>query len=468
MNSRAGKRCRVFALAALLSLVGAALWAQEPSPPGGDLDNLFGDNGAQASGTAPDGSGTPQTSDGTAGSAPAVRPDDPTLDSKIHTFGNLAIYGLFGTGWSDWPNTNNISDGYGNELSGSFTASLGFQVRPAPQLRIRATLSYSFPTGGPQFSELIIDYSVREAVFFRLGTFDYTWGNSQFFLFGNLPSRSLPGWGVSNQPIWQRNNIITNPNAATPPASIKMSIPIGLIANLDFLARFDMQDYGFPSPTTPDPRYAGYGVQASLVTGPIEWTLGGFIQSLLTPRASLALKTSFLGFDFSAETTMAFPVTNGPDGLKFDPPTGGGLFVGGSLQRIYPTAVLGISREWTDAHIRLYVEYAFNGEKDAGLAPWLADSSGPGGSTTAAVVRFANIASSGITLNMLWQHSWSDGSGLVSPFFEMSPVPLTSIQLGPVFVYGANGSETMNNRLVPGGKRLELLLLVRVSESYTQ
>ena len=149
MNRRAGKRRSIFALAVLFVMVGAALFAQTPSQPGGDLDNLFGDNGAQASGTAPDGSGTAQTSGGTAESPPAVRPDDPTLDSKIHTFGSLAIYGLFGTGWSDWPNTNDISDGYGNEVSGSFTASLGFQVRPAPQLRIRGTLSYSFPDGRP-------------------------------------------------------------------------------------------------------------------------------------------------------------------------------------------------------------------------------------------------------------------------------------------------------------------------------
>jgi hypothetical protein len=78
------------------------------------------------------------------------------------------------------------------------------------------------------------------------------------------------------------------------------------------------------------------------------------------------------------------------------------------------------------------------------------------------------MASSGISLNMLWQHNWSDGSGLVSPFFEVSPVPLTTIQLGPVFVYGPDGSETLGNRIVPGGKRVELLLLVKVSESYRQ
>jgi hypothetical protein len=465
------------ALAAVLLLGNTLIWAQAQPPAsettpaangsGTDLDGLFKDNATPAPETPGGSSGTAQTAPTAPAPDAAVRPDDPTLDNKIHTFGSLAIYGLLGAGWSDWPNPDNLSSGLGNELNGSFTASLGFQVRPAPQLRIRGTLSYSFPTGGPQFSELIIDYSVREAVFFRLGTFDYTWGVSQFFQFSNLPSRSLPGWGISNVPIWQKTNIIQTPSYAQLPASMKMSIPIG-IDSIDLLARFDMQDYGFPSPTTPDPRYAGYGAQFSLVTGPIEWTIGGFAQIYLTPRSSLSLKTSFLGFDFSAETTVAFPVTYNRSGLIFDPPAGGGIFVGGSLQRIYPTAVLGLSREWSDLHLKLYAEYAFNGEKDAGAVPWLDDESGPGGHNSAIVVRYANIQSSGITLNLLWQHNWSDGSGLVSPFLEVSPVPLTTIQFGPVFIYGADGSEVMNNRLVPGGKRAELLLLVKVSDSYSQ
>jgi hypothetical protein len=474
VTKRADVRRVTGALAAALLLGSTLLWAQTQAPgpapapaangSGNDIDNLFNDNGPSAPEAQTDTSSAPQ-----AAPAPgaALRPDDPTLDNKIHTFGSLSIYGLLGTGWSDWPVPGDVSSGFGNELSGSFTASLGFQVRPAPQLRIRGTLSYSFPTGGPQFSELIIDYSVREAVFFRMGTFDYTWGNSQFFQFSNLPSRSIPGWAITNQPIWQKNNVITIPTNVTLPASVKMSIPIGL-DSIDFLARFDMQDYGFPSPTTPDPRYAGYGLQFSVVTGPIEWILGGFFQYLLTPRSSLSLKTHFLGFDFSAETTMAYPITLHQGGLQYDPPAGGGVYVGGSLQRIYPTAVVGLSREWSDLHIKLSVEYGYNSEKDAGMVPWLVDETGPGGHNTAVVARFADINSSGITLNALWQHNWSDGSGLISPFLEFSPVPLTTIQFGPAFVYGADGSESMNNRLVPGSKRAELLLLVRVSDSYSQ
>ncbi len=462
MNRGAGGLRRLYAVAAFLCLFSAALWAQTTPPSSdNDLDNLFNDNGTTGgTGAAQPGPG-PQAAPG-----PAVRADDLTLDRSIHYFGSLDVYGQLGLGWSDWPYPNDLSNGLGWEGSGSFTASLGFEVRPAPELRIRATISYNWPSPGPQVSELITDYSVRQAVFFRLGIYNYTWGNSQFFQFSNLPSRSLPGWGVSNEPLWQRNNLIAVPPLIPPPVSLKMSIPIGL-DNLTFLMRLDTENYGFPNPTTPDPKDAGYGVQFTMVTGPIEWALAGFWQHLLTPRSSLSMKTSVLGFDLSAETTMAFPWDFTPNSVLPIAAVGGGIYVGGTLQRIYPTAVIALSREWTDAHVKVTTEYAFNGERDAGIS-WLADETGPGGHNTVLALRVANMASSGITLNALWQHCWSDGSGLISPLLEVSPVPLTTLEFGPVFLYGDDGSETANNRQVPGSKRLELLLLVKVSDSYRQ
>ncbi len=467
MNRRAGGLRRLLAVASVLCISGAGLWAQTTPPSGGDnLDNLFNDNGTTGTtGAAQPGPGT-QGAPGTQVAPPTVRPDDLTRDHSIHYFGSLDIYGLAGAGWSDWPYADNLSQGLGWEGSGSFAASLGFEVRPAPELRIRATLSYNWPSPGPQITELIADYAVRQAVFFRLGIYSYTWGNSQFFQFGNLPARSLPGWGVSNEPLWQKNNLISLPPLIPPPVSLKMSIPFGL-DSFTFLVRLDTENYGFPNPTTPDPRDAGYGLQFTKVTGPIEWTLAAFWQHLLTPRASLAMKSSVMGFDLSAETTMAFPFNLTNNSVVPTGPDGGGIYVGGTLQRIYPTVDIGLSREWSDAHVKLSAEYAFNGERDPGTS-WLLDETGPGGHNTVVAVRVANMASSGITLNTMWQHNWSDGSGLVSPLFEVSPVPLTTIQLGPVFVYGADGSETANNRQVPGGKRIELLLLVKVSDSYQQ
>jgi hypothetical protein len=392
--------------------------------------------------------------------------DDLTRDNRLHFFGSVDIYGLFGLGWSQLPALAQLDNGFGAEGGGSLVANLGFEVRPASELRVRGTLSYYFPNTGPLFSEMIVDYSLLNSVFFRIGTFSYTWGSSQFFQYANLPSRSLPEWGAANVPVWEKTNLVTNTLTSTVPVSVKMNIPFGL-NGITFLARFDMANYGFPDQFTPAPKDAGYGLEYDMVTGPIEWSIGGFWQHLLTPRSLLGMKTSLWGFDVSVETTMAFPVTFSLAGVSPSSTNGGGIYVGGTLQRIYPTAVVGLSREWADAHIKLYAEYAYNSERDPGIS-WLADATGPGGHNSAAVVRFTNLGPSGLAFNLLWQQNWSDGSGLVAPFLEISPVALTTIQIGLPVVFGPDNSEVLNSRLVPGGKRVELLILVKLSASFRQ
>jgi hypothetical protein len=244
-----------------------------------------------------------------------------------------------------------------------------------------------------------------------------------------------------------------------------VDIPFGL-SNLTLLARFDIANYGFPDTNAPDPRFAGYGVRYDIPTGPVEWSIAGFYQYLLNPRTSLGLKTSIFGFDLSVESTLAFPVALSSHGVSWRPTSGGGIQVG-TGETIYPTVVAGLSREWTDARIKLYGEYAFNGERDPGSS-WLDDATGPAGHNSAIVLRFGNVFGSDFSLNALWQNNWSDGSGLVSGLLEFSPARLATLQMGPVFLYGPDNSEVINNRLVPGGKRLEFLILVKVSTTYRQ
>ncbi len=454
---------RTIAAAALSCMVCVGLSSQAQASSGSDLDGLFNDTGA-ATTTPPAGGASAPPSDQPSPAA-SVRTDDITQDKSIHYFGSLAVYGLVGLGWSPLPSPSRLDDGLGNEGSGSLMASLGVEVRPAAELRFRATMSYTFPTPGTQLSELIVDYSIHNNLFFRFGIFDYTWGNSQFFQFSNLPARGLPEWSLENEALWQRTNILQKTSTTNLPVTMKMSVPFG-VNNLTLLARFDMANYGFPDTATPDPLYAGYGIQYDLVTGPIEWSLAGFYQYRLNPRTSLGMKTSFLGFDFSAEATMAFPVTLTFQRADWKETAGGGIPVGGG-NRIYPTAMLGLSREWTESRIKLYAEYAFNGEADPGIS-WLTDSTGPGGHNSAVVVRFADLGESDFSLNVLWQQNWSDGSGLVSPLLEMSPARLATLQFGPVLVFGPDDSAVIGNRLVPGHKRLEFLFLLKISENYRQ
>jgi hypothetical protein len=424
-------------LALLLILAGSGVWAQAAAAGTDDegIDSLF--NG---SGTAGGAEGEPTSA--------AVRPDDILRDDKVHFYGSVDIFGSIGAGWSQYPPLEAPWTGLGGEVGGAFQANLGFEVRPAPELRVRGTMSFYFPGPGPLFPEMIIDYSILDSVFFRAGVFSYTWGNSQFFLYGNLPGRGLSTWSNSNVPFWERNNIITNLVTPTAPISLKMNIPVGL-NGLTLLARFDMANYGFPDQYTPNPKNAGYGLQWDMVTGPIEWSVAGFYQNLLTPRSLLAMKTSILGFDFSTELTVASP------------------WSGGQFQGVYPTLTAGISREWPDAHIKLAGEYGYNGERNIGQS-LLPDTAGPGGHNSALVLRFTNLGDMGLAFTFLWQHNWSDGSGLLAPFIEVSPVALTTLQIGLPLVYGPDNSEVLNNRLVPGGKRFGLLVLIKISASYRQ
>jgi hypothetical protein len=427
---------------ALMILAGTGLWAQAAQAPAGaddsELDSLFngGTMGTTAGGTEG------QTT------SPSLRPDDILRDDKLHFFGSIDIFGDIGTGWSQYPPLETPWSNLGGEVGGSLQANLGFEVRPATELRVRGTMSYYFPGPGPLFSEMIVDYSILNSVFFRAGIFSYTWGNSQFFLYGNLPGRGLSTWSNSNLPFWERNSIITNLVTPTVPISLKMNIPFGL-GGLTMLARFDMANYGFADQYSPNPKYAGYGLQWDMVTGPIEWSVAGFYQNLLTPRSLIAMKTSLLGFDLSAEATLASP------------------FSGGQFQGVYTTLTSGISREWSDAHIKVSAEYGYNGERNPGLS-LLPDNSGPGGHNSAVALRFTNLGDMGLAFTFLWQHNWSDGSGLLAPFLEISPVALTTLQIGLPLVYGPDNSEVLNNRLIPGGKRFELLILIKIGASYRQ
>ena len=449
---------RAACIAALVCLLAAGLSAQSQTSPD-NPDSLFNDG---TSATPPiEGQQAPETP-----ATASIRPDDLLRDDKIHFFGSVDIYGLAGLGWSQFPQLAHLGDNFGPEGGGSLTTNIGFEVRPASELRIRGTLSYYFPTAGPLFSEMIVDYSILNSVFFRVGSFAYTWGNSQFFQYANLPARSLPGWvGTTNLPFWEQTNLLTSAVTETVPVTLKMNIPFGL-NGLTFLARFDLANY-FPNPSSPNPKDAGYGLQYDMVTGPIEWSVAGFWQYLLTPRTLLAMKTTVSGFDISAEMIMAYPARFTLSGISTVSTTGGGIFVGGELQRIYPTAVIGLSREWTDAHIKFYAEYAYNGERDSGTS-WLADATGPGGHNSAAVVRFNQLGPAGLAFNLLWQQNWTDGSALIAPFLEISPVALTTIQIGLPVIFGPNNGEVVNNRLVPGGKRVELLILVKLSASFRQ
>ncbi len=465
MNS-ARRLAPLAALALLAVLLASPLAAQSagttpsagqtpaPAQSPDNVDNLFNQGAAIPQATVPAGATTQEIQ-----------------DSRLHFFSSLNLYGDAGFGYKSFPPVSNLSQYLGLEGGASFSALLGVEVRPADEMRLRLAMEYDFPPASGsapalQVSELFVDYSFLNTVFFRVGVFNYSWGNSQFFQLGDLPSRGLPGWSTSLTPLWQKTNLITNTSVVNHPVSFKAYVPFEK-DGFTFLGRADLANYGFPNTSSPDPRYMGFGLLYDLVTGPVEWNIGGFTQYLLHPRGLLTAKTSALGFDFSAEAVVAFPYHLMYNNVASDIPPGGGIYVGGALQRIYPSFVFGIGREWSDAGIKLYAEYAYNGERDGSTyTNWLDDETGPGGHNSAVTVKFDHLGQSNIGLNLLWQQNWSDGSSMIAPFIQLNAAALTTIQIGLPMVFGPDNSEVMNNRLLPGSQRLGLLLLIKVSDSY--
>ncbi|HUW40812.1 MAG TPA: hypothetical protein VMV90_07350 [Rectinemataceae bacterium] len=438
---------------------------------------------AQSAGTAPGADQTPAQSPDNVdnlfdqgavipkATVPAAAKIEEVQDSRLHFFSSLNLYGDAGFGYKAFPPASDLSQHLGLEGGASFSALLGVEVRPADEMRLRLAMEYDFPPASGtapalQVSELFVDYSFLNTVFFRVGVFNYGWGNSQFFQLGDLPSRGLPGWSTSLTPLWQKTNLITNTSTVSHPVSFKAYVPFEK-DGFTFLGRADLANYGFPNTSSPDPRYMGLGLLYDLVTGPVEWNIGGFTQYLLHPRGLLTAKTSAFGFDLSAEAVVAFPYHLMYNNIASDIPSGGGIYVGGEVQRIYPSFVFGIGRDWADAGIKLYAEYAYNGERDGSTyTNWLDDETGPGGHNSAFTVKFDRLGQSNVGLNLLWQQNWSDGSCMIAPFIQLNAAALTTIQIGLPMVFGPDNSEVMNNRLLPGSQRLGLLLLIKVSDNY--
>ncbi|HET7838701.1 MAG TPA: hypothetical protein VFL04_02995 [Rectinemataceae bacterium] len=452
-------RRRALGVLVLFLAVGLPALAQATAAPGGDdLDQLF-DSGATVPPALPD--------KGPGATAP-VRPEDLTRDDKMHFFGTWSAYANLGPGWSNWPNPDYPKRYFGIDGGASLTAGLGVEVRPAPQLRLRALATYNFPTTGIQVSELIIDYTLRNTVFFRAGIFGYTWGDAQFSQLGNLPGRTLPTWTTNTIPVWQQTNLLTNTTTSTLPTAVKAYIPLGR-NGLTFYVRAD-PNY-FETRTEPDLKSAGYGLMYDQVTGPIEWSLGGYYERLLTPRSMLMARSTVFGCALSVEGVMAFPVTYKSTGFEAIPTSGGGLYIGGLMKRVYPDLIVGLSREWPALDLKLHAEYTYNSERDPhgdqANPNWLEDAVGPGGNATDVALHLGHfLHNRKLGLNLLWQHNWSTYAGLTAAFLELAPDSLFTVQIGAETIYGRDIAEVSANRLLPENNRFGFVILARLNTSF--
>ena len=267
-----GRRTRVDGSQSAGARAAGQTQSKAPAESPDNVDNLFNQGAAIPKATVP------------TGTSAALAQEE-----QLHFFSSLNLYADAGFGYKKPPDPSDLTQYLGVEGGASFSANIGVEVRPAAEMRLRMAMEYDFPPAAGsqqpslQIAEMFMDYTFLNSVFFRVGVFNYTWGNAQFYQLGDLPSRSLPGWANNLTPVWEKTNLITNTTEQDHPISLKAYVPFGS-NGFTFIGRADLANYAFPNDSSPDPRYMGFGLSYDLLTGPIEWTMAG-IHAVSAPPA---------------------------------------------------------------------------------------------------------------------------------------------------------------------------------------
>ncbi|MFW5642611.1 MAG: hypothetical protein ACOCYQ_01165 [Alkalispirochaeta sp.] len=110
-------------------------------------------------------------------------------------------------GYNEWPGSDAAEERTWRDLlqvaaGYSMSTSVTVDGRPQPYLRYRASLSSSLSTSSltmstPAFTEIFVDYTIRDTVFLRAGKFGMGWGRARLFSSpGNLVSRVGSGAAI--------------------------------------------------------------------------------------------------------------------------------------------------------------------------------------------------------------------------------------------------------------------------------
>lgn len=124
-------------------------------------------------------------------------------DEKIKTSGHFRALGGAAIGYVRWPTLEDPGNGFGASIGAYAEAVAALDIRPSSVAHIRGEFSTSFTPATAQFSwdnfaidELYCDYTVRDAVFVRVGEFLSSWGQGRLFTPGDLLANSADGFSL--------------------------------------------------------------------------------------------------------------------------------------------------------------------------------------------------------------------------------------------------------------------------------
>jgi len=370
--------------------------------------------------------------------APANPIDQFTTQKGIRFSGSFDAYAGLLSGWADRPDMDDLGRGFSNSPVASISSSLSFDARPASYFRVLGTLNVGYPgalsdyaqLSGPTIGELFCDYSVSDALFFRIGKQVINWGASRFFAIDNLPAR------------------VPTTAHLVPDEDFDNSAGIGLKVNIPFgvhslTSIMQIKQNYLSKKTDPHAGEVGYGLLGDLVFGNTELTVGGYYQQYLRPRALITAKTSFFGIDAQAETIIAY--TEGP-----------GIAV---------SWIGNLFWEQPDVGFRIAAEYIYNAETGQ---PYVSESQPgfPTGHAIACLAGFREVFGTKIDMGVQWEHAFLDNSGMVIPAVVFKPFGYVSITCGVPLVYGPASSEIMNINPDPEKRRTSLGLRISISGTF--
>lgn len=296
---------------------------------------------------------------------------------------------------------NKVPDGtyvFGQTPGLDFTPSITFAARPDETIRFQGTVSFPFGATNmfaPDIDEIFFDYTLQDAVYFRIGRHLVNWGAARLFdVGGDLMSNSSQG------------------------LNLKASVPVGSgsVTAILLTPQSIYTDFSWSALT--------YGAQADLPVGKAEIILSGKYNGDdsggLPLRATAIVRTSIYGVDLFAEGIGASTLVQTPS-ISASPSVSG--IIGGFYW------------ERVDPEYKLYGEYYFNaGDKT------MRDQ------RVSLVAGANNAFGTRLNLGLQWSHAFVDNSGIVVPGFSVNLWRHVSLQVGLPFRYGAPGSFYLVNQ----------------------
>jgi hypothetical protein len=353
----------------------------------------------------------PPTGPGDTAQAPAAKSIDQVAgQGAVQLSLSYHAYAGYSGGWSGIPTFSDLGIGWASSPIFGISSTLGFDGRPDPTFRMHGSMYWSFPAYAtpynytnvsvPTIWEAFCDYSLVDAVFFRVGKQILNWGVSRFFPIDNLVAR-VP---LQFQPFSQES--FDN----TAGIGVKIGIPIG-IHSLTAVAQ--LKNGYIADPTHPHFGEVGYGLMGDLQLGKTQVSLGGYYEMYLTPRGLLTVQRSVFGIDLRMEAIVALTPS----------------------QSVVSSWLANIYWEQADAKFHVMAEYMYNAESSLG---YINDSEPgyPSGHAIAVLAGFKEIFRTRFDVGVKWEHSFVDNSGIVTPAIQFKALAHATFTIGIPLYYG--------------------------------